>query len=351
MNNNKVCTSRLGYLDFLKTIAIFLVITLHVSLLNFDFFDKGRFILSSWLQYCLRLISEGVPLFFMINGLHLLGRYIDKQKVIKNINHIFLLYIFWSIVFIANKIWSIGDYIGLKDIMQHFITGDYTTILWFYKSLIFVYLLYPIIKMLFDINRKLYENTFWCLLIIISTIRILAEVDIIFREYGGVSGISSFFTEFFPVADKGTASVLFFMLGGMLAKNEILINKYKKILILIAFCAWIIQITWFTLLSYVKGATFTSFWFGNIFSILICIGIFAAVRGIRFGRFTSQIFKIIGSNTNGIYVLHTILLSHIFNPLEGLHGKVIFTIGIMFLSLIISLILGRIPIVRALIKI
>ena len=87
-------------LDLLKVIGILLVVTLHVPLWSFDFIAEPS--VSHVLQYAMRLLSEGVPIFLMVNGYLLLGKQtFDFRKHLRKMVHLFLLFLLWSLILIT----------------------------------------------------------------------------------------------------------------------------------------------------------------------------------------------------------------------------------------------------------
>lgn len=62
---------RIWGLDTLKAIAICMVVPLHTGPFHADFIQAPT--ASNFLQCTVRLMSEGVPLFFFVNGFLLLG--------------------------------------------------------------------------------------------------------------------------------------------------------------------------------------------------------------------------------------------------------------------------------------
>lgn len=77
----KTNVKRYAYIDLIKTIAIIMVIILHSGLLKTDFImlKSGR----SMIQFAVRIISEGVPLFVMVNGFLILHK--DKFELKKHL--------------------------------------------------------------------------------------------------------------------------------------------------------------------------------------------------------------------------------------------------------------------------
>ncbi len=56
---------RYAYIDLLKTIAILMVIALHSKFFYTDFITSPK--VTTYLQYALRIISEGVVIFIFVN--------------------------------------------------------------------------------------------------------------------------------------------------------------------------------------------------------------------------------------------------------------------------------------------
>ena len=70
--------SRVQYIDFIKTISIFIIITLHNGTWRTDFISSGS--TASLVQYCIRLFCEGVPIFVFLNGFLLFDKTFNAKK-------------------------------------------------------------------------------------------------------------------------------------------------------------------------------------------------------------------------------------------------------------------------------
>ena len=345
---------RLCSLDILKTIAIFLVITLHAGVWKTDFLQDGIFDFNQWMQYSFRLLAEGVPLFFMVNGYLLFRKKsFDFDKHIKKIVNIAMVYALWNILLTLNQVLTHKEAVEFQSMVRHFISGDYTSILWFFKSLIFVYILFPVIKHAFDKEKKLYQSLFLIVLLFTVGSRFIAETDVVLKSTGFdfLTGISGFLYEFLPLSSNGMTSLCYFMLGGMLLDYEGSVKEKRIKWIIAGFIAWIVEIGWHTILSNLRGATFGSFWFGNICEIIICIGLFAVFMNIKLNKSLETLFKITGDTTMAVYLLHTIFLSRIYNPLGGVLGRLAFSAFIGIICVVIGFVLGKIPYVKRIIKI
>ena len=345
---------RLCSLDILKTIAIFLVITLHAGVWKTDFLKDGIFDFDQWVQYSFRLLTEGVPMFFIVNGYLLFRKKLfefDKHK--KKILSIALVYGLWNILLTLNQVLTHKEAVEFQSMVRHFISGDYTSILWFFKSLISVYILFPVIKFAFDKEKKLYRSLFWIVLLFTVGSRLIAEADIVLKTMGldYLTGVSGFLYEFLPLSSNGMTGLCYFMLGGMLVDYEGSVKDNRIKWIIAGIFAWVVEIGWHTLLSYLRGETFGSFWFGNICEIIICIGLFAVFMNTKLNKSVEHIFEITGDTTMAVYLLHTIFLSRIYNPLGGVLGRLAFSAFIGTICVVIGYTLGKIPYVRHIVKI
>ena len=139
-------------LDLLKAIGILLVVTLHVPLWSYNFIAEPS--ASHVLQYAMRLLSEGVPVFLMVNGYLLLGKKtFDFQKHLRKMGHIFLLFLLWSVILITigqifsdspEKSFTIRTYAAYITATQ--VGSIYTGVLWYLQNLLAVYLIFPVLK-------------------------------------------------------------------------------------------------------------------------------------------------------------------------------------------------------------
>ena len=63
---------RYANIDLLKTIAIIMVIALHSQLFITDFIKDNK--ISTYIQYFIRILCEGVAIFILVNGFLLINK-------------------------------------------------------------------------------------------------------------------------------------------------------------------------------------------------------------------------------------------------------------------------------------
>ena len=347
-------SKRYSNIDLIKFIAILMVIALHIPIWRWDFYQDNGKNFEIWVQYCFRLVSEGVPLFFMVNGYLLFEKELKHKKHISKCVKLFVLFLFWATIQSINIALVNNTEISFSAIVNHIITLDYPFTLWFYKYLLFIYLLFPALKVVFDTNKKCFLFLATVTLFFATSIHFFEGLNY-FLEYAGIGwlkGINSFLTDFYPLSAKGLASIAFFLLGGILNIQKNNIERRKKTWIIVGTVAWVLLCAWYTFLSTIRGKAHEFFWFGNICEVFFCVGIYAISLMFNYGKMVKNILGILGSNTNGVYLLHIIILPWIVNPFnsELLVGRFVHLLLIFAISLSVSIVLGKIPLVKRIIN-
>lgn len=337
----------------MKSIAILMVISLHIPLWKYNFFADGLKEFDLYPQFCFRLVSEGVPIFFLVNGYLLFSHPYSWKKHKKKIQKVLLFFVVWVVIQNINQCLVRKTELSLTSIVKHIITMDYTSTLWFYKTLFFVYLIFPAVKMVYDADKGLFRFLFYTLTFFTVSIHFFEGFNYFLdsREIEWLKGINNFLSDFYPVGARGTASMMFFMAGGRLSDCEEKIKEKRYLWIAIGAGAWIFEIAWYTYLSNLRGVTHAFFWFGNLAELLFCIGVFAASLTFKYGKICTNVLQTVSENTNGIYLLHTMLMSRIISPFSSdFLGRFAYLFFLCGISLVISIILSRIPYVKKLIK-
>jgi surface polysaccharide O-acyltransferase-like enzyme len=155
--NNK----RIPYLDYLRIIACFLVVQVHVSAayLGLSDINTPPFLISLAYDF-IGLI--GVPLFVMITGaLTLSPKYSISLKsvLINKVLHYFLIYYIWKAFYQCYTLITDGTSITLANIKSNVIlaliqkNGYYH--LWYLPMIAILFMFYPIIKKSLESNRNL----------------------------------------------------------------------------------------------------------------------------------------------------------------------------------------------------
>lgn len=143
-------------LNVLKGLAMFLVVFYHFQKYWFhnNFSECGGRIF----YYLLSFTSLGVPIFFFINGALLLNKEsMDWKKWTMKMAGMIGMTLIWSVLIEFFQFWYNG-YDEWESFLLYIYTGKYLNYLWFIKSLIVIYMLFPIVWLAYSnsINEKKY---------------------------------------------------------------------------------------------------------------------------------------------------------------------------------------------------
>lgn len=352
---------RYDNIDLLKTIAIIMVIILHSSVLNTDFIKTPG--ISSVAQYALRIISEGVAIFILVNGFLLMNKTnFDLKTHLKKILKIFIILIIWSVILVVSSkvIWE--QNVTILDIIKNIFTTDinnsYTGVLWFLQSLIALYLIYPVLKNLHDTNKKVYNYLFIVLIINTILVNALGLISNLIQtkiQFNGINIFTSYLSKFQILSNRNF--LIFFMIGGYLFENK---EKFedKKIRIkwaIIGIAAWLVAIIYAVVISNLQNKVYSSnFNYESIFILLSVIGMFAITFKYKNNdKWYNKLISCIGKNSLGIYLIHMII-TRIINQIYVGEITIVFKVAkiviVLFVSLILTLIIKKIPKVKKIIE-
>ncbi|AKP67108.1 acyltransferase [Companilactobacillus ginsenosidimutans] len=144
---------RIFYLDFIRVLAIFLVVFIHVSAIDTTLHIRtGQWQVIKILNYFAHI---SVPLFFMISGMLLLNSPKTTSLAYtwkKRIPHVVIPFVAWSLL----STFFIGLYshsFSMPDILKMYATFIYQPVsptLWFMYPLIALYILSPVLRAFVD---------------------------------------------------------------------------------------------------------------------------------------------------------------------------------------------------------
>lgn len=361
MNENRIYSY-----DLLKAIAIYLVCFYHFGSPNINSITPPQY--SDYFNYFFQGISSiGVPLFFMVNGALLLNKVYDIKKHIYKIAIICLLYIFWGAITLLIEAPIFGDhYSAVEFIKAIYYTKDgRTNHLWFLAALIYIYLLFPFIKSLFDKNEKPLTAYLW-LIFFLFTFGIVMINDLLnvlgYLAHSNTlkyTQISSF-PWFNPFNIYFSYALVYFVTGGLIVRFR---NSFDfKIITYVLFfvVSWCLLFLFGLMKTNISGKVYDTVWYGydSIMTLVMSIAVFILCSKVKAknSKF-KRIITLLSTNTLGIYLIHVPIgywLSGFYGKL-GLSNHLFFNLGysllIMFLSLIVSLIVGRTPLFKKLVKI
>lgn len=307
---------RLFGLDMRKAVAILMVIALHTPLFQPDFF------LSNWpestairiFQYCLRVNCEPVPFFVFINGyLMFRAKNPPLKKHWKRILNFFLILIIWSSILILTGLYLEGTPITLhvffSQLFKTQISNHYNGVLWFLINLIALYLIFPVLKLIFDKSPKNFTILFLLsafFTIFLNFLGLLGDIIECYRSAGLYRDFLGFLHRFDPFGNQ--MYLFYFLLGGMLFlyQAKFLKNRWKWVMA--GFASMVFASVFGILRSLKKQSLYNpGFNYSQCTLTLYILGTFALFYPWK-GKIPllSHLLSCLGSSTLGIYVIHYI---------------------------------------------
>lgn len=338
------------YFDYLRIVSIFCVIGIHIvakSWYNTPTKELSWQILNiydSLFRFC-------VPIFIMISGALFLNK--DKKIEIKtlfkkNILRIFIALVFWSFIYAVFK--NLITYKGinkfvLDKILNAFLMGHHH--LWFLSTILGIYLAMPLLKKICE-DRKLEKYLIILSFIHTSLIPFLMNLkifDLIFND-----------TIFMLEIPLATGYVGYYLLGHYLNTYNIS-NKKEKYIYVLGMCSLVFTIL-ITSLSSVKVLrpidTYYEYLYANTYVLSVSIFILFKYRISKIKiseKLKNKVVKL-SNLVFGIYLVHEIFIIildhyHFFkrNIMYSLLTP-IFTVIIFIVSLLIVIIIKKIPMIN-----
>lgn len=357
-------SKRILYFDYIEILAIFLVVSIHRPWFNNSFSASALSIICS---IC-------VPLFFMVNGALLFHKTFNLQKHIHKIISLFiavegwrLFYLFICIVthqivlddFSKTEIWY---YFCGSSNLNHVPTAH----MWFTNTLLFLYILFPILKVCWDHNKTILY--YFCTVCFIF-FQLSEELNVLLSQAGialhknSQLTVDGFRITLSPLSANGHFLV-YFILGAILHDlffanppawaNSKKIRPYSVICIFFGFL-------WNLIAKYIQCGTLI--WTGESFkngylkigTVFMCIGIFILFSTIKFYSFSPKInsfVSFISKRTLDIYYIHMLFaafaLDYIYPKLQ-LSGVLVNsgrTIIIILIALSIGQLFRKLPLLK-----
>lgn len=362
-------TKRVYYFDFLKVIAIFLVCFYHFCLIDFHFVKSQPYFFNiDYLIYSLS--SVAVPIFFMVNGALLLTKNYSYKSYLNKALKLFILLTIWKFINVLAMIsikkitgYTAINFVGL--LFSNSFPNVDLTYLWFIVALIAIYLIAPILKYLYDNNLKLLTyilivvSCFSFIFVLFNTVLQTIEWKSALK-IGTISYIDLSYSNPFGVYSY---AILYFVLGGLLYK-KLLSNEYQKIkspvLLLSFLIGWVSLTLWGVLFTNINNSVYDSVFSGypTPMTFLMAISVFILFSRINISnKSVLKCCEIVSNNTLGIYLIHWVIgclyISSFYLLLGATRMKVqnvIHAIFLLLISLLLSIIISKIPVMRRLIK-
>lgn len=367
---NRVQKERLVYLDFIKTFAIYLVCLYHFNNFKVDFLGIEE--IGLYRNYFLKgIASTAVPLFLMVNGHLMLNstRKVNLKKHSIKIVRTILITFIWSIILMNAAIIIKGNQYTSQSFWYSISILESGTLnqLWYIYALICIYILYPVIKNMYDNEDKSLIYYFLIVVSILTFGNVLINIGCNIYEY--IKGYNVYIDHnynYFNFSNVFRAipayTFVYFIVGAFVGKY--IEHNSDKIKIQIPILIWIIGqsllFAYGVMMTKSNGTTFDIVFGGynTVMTFIMSVSIFIVAFKLDYIlKKIKKVLYIIGDNTLGIYFIHAIVGWGLINKFKAIPKSTNifmnlgFGIVVMGISLIISLIIKRMPILKNLLKI
>jgi len=344
-----VTQNRIAYFDYLRILAIFAVIVVHVAAQNWYTTSP-----KSWDWQVFNIYSSAfryaLPTFIMMSGaLCLRSTYSIKKIVFKNVLRFLTAYIFWA-AFYAVFYLIKGDY-SIMGTIDGFLTGHYH--LWYLSTIAALYLCIPLLKPIAES-----ETSFkFCLILSLLFGCIIPQIHdlIALMPPSLAQRVFIRFTSFIPV--PLSENLFYFMLGYYLYKTEIPKSR-RKLLYCGGIAGILFTIIATSVISCWKGEPYPYVYLHRTVNIVI-INIAFFVFGKYHLSFENlrpgwlRLVKALSNYSFGVYLIHAFFIEALdfyfhwntlsFSPILSVP---VISLVVAVLSFSTSALIHRIPIIR-----
>lgn len=340
---------RTVYFDFLRVLAAFSVVIVHVS--AYKYYEVE---VKTWEWQIFNIYNSvfrwTVPIFVMISGaLFLNGDYSVKKIYKKNIARIMISFAFWSAIYTA--VFICVSHCGWKEALENFFLGD--NHLWFLYMLTGLYMIVPLLKTMVS-SKKLVEY-FLVLSLIFNFFvpQLLAIISLKYPYAGSVAkSMAGYMSFHFALGYVG-----YFVGGYYLSKIE-LSKMVERIIYILGLCGFAMTIIGTAALSFAAGKADITLYDSMAVNVMLeSIAVFIFVKETFQRRVISEKVKdflgVLSKYSFGVYLVHLLILRGI-ERLFGFHtlsfcpvvSVPVISIAVFVISLLLSAIFHRIPILK-----
>ena len=358
-------SKRYSHIDLMETIAIFFVITYHSTLYSFDItrIDSALY----YFRYFGRtILSTCVPLFFFVNGYLLFNKQFDLKKHIRKIIKLIILVFVWALILMPAYLAISGEPLDIKVILDSISSLSIPwsmNIFWFVGALVCLYFLFPVLKVTFDKDKRIFK--FFIIVCAIFTFgTVLAnqlltiEGIVLHQKYTGLN--FPVFLMFNPFREIRGYSFVYFCLGGMIYTYEdriLSVPKMKRNVIsasgILLSCSLLFLIG-ILYSKYNDGEMWDVVWNGydsvfTLFNVLFIYVLCLNYKGCN------KLIISISKNTLGIYFLHKLIVRLTQPWIKTVPAlcnnafNLLYAFSIMCICLLICILMKKIPVLKKLI--
>lgn len=341
--------SRTVYFDFLRIIAIFAVVVLHVSAKNF-YGAKADTLEWQAFNFYDSIVRWGVPVFVMISGaLFLNGEHTIGKLYKKNVLRIIVAFVFWSMLYALNNM--IHHHSGWKATLKQFLAGEGH--MWFLFMIVGLYIIVPLVK---PIVQSMELTKYFLLLSLIFTFAIPQAIKLVSLKYPGAGSFVNVVWN--KVSFHFTLGYVgYFVLGYYLSKTE-LSRKVKRIIYFLSACGCFATIIGSSAISVSQQKPNAILYDDLGVNVMLeALGVFVFVKDRFAGKDVSgkavRILGLLAKYSFGAYLVHILVLNELKRifGLDTLSFSPVFSVPVisvivLVISFVISAVLNHIPLLK-----
>ena len=329
-------------IDLLKLIACILIVGMHSI--------KPKL---GALNYCISIFSTvAIPCFFMVSGYLQFGKNVITSYIIRKITKIVIVCLSWELLHSLAEFVVLGEWGGIRNILSSlildFIQQGLFFHFWFLGAMIILYCLLPILQKCKETNPKLFIFIFissFALCVVINACQFIV----------GTAFLNSVIQTF-----RIWIWIFYFILGSVIAKQELLIRKYfgnRHALLFALLFASAIEVLVFH--YYLCKLCIGKIWmndayYGSISVITATMLMFVCILCADLHEGIERIAKFYSGLTMGIYIFHPFIFPILikFIPLFAENQWMNLLLWLLTFGICtgISYIVSKMPILRELIK-
>lgn len=342
----------LTYVRVIRAFALFIIVSQHLSFPLIYEYNTLSYA-SWWVGISIYMWGKaGSPLFTMVSGLLLLDPTKDEPVSVffrKRFVKVLIPFIAWSAIYLLWRIYARGESFTPREILILFVQGPVYYHLWFIQMILGLYLATPILRIYMRSTNR--DNLRYFLLVWFMAVSV---IPIINRFAGFQIGIQIVVT---------TGFVGFYVLGYYLRPLSLSQRQLVGTLLILVAALLTTQFLTHNLTVRNEGTFDNFFALNDSFNIvIIAVGLFMVLKSLNYKQiFAAQpwlgkIVTWVSSTSLGIYFVHVLVIEElasgrfgfIFNgqTFHPLFGILVGTVMVMTISVIITMALQRIPVVR-----
>lgn len=350
-------------LDVLKGLAILLVVFQHNYYVPFQIAEQPG--LWSHVHYFLRaFMSLHVTTFFLVNGALLFARPMKlKRHLLKTVTLLLTMYLWAFLTLVLLSVTRGKGFPNMAATLAHVWNWDSSALthFWFLRTLVLIYVAFPVVKVLWDRFRPGFLLLFGAMVLIVFGNTLLSMAVNVYKVLRGsvpYAGWFNYLSILNPLRSIHGVALTYFMLGGILWENRQRLDRRPlRICAAVALPLCCLLLFFYgSVISHLTGTTWDIIFQGysTVFALIGVISLFILALGLehRASNIVIRGLTLVGTNTLGIYYLHVVFGGD-FAPLyqqlpafNTLPVNVVYALVIALLSLVTTLLLKKVPIVR-----